>query len=134
MRKMFVVFAATSLLVSSVAFAEDMAPAQPNNANDVLQTVPNQANGDQMADASTSNTAATDASGANAAQPAMDQKSEKPAMVKHKKHHACKTCCNAKKHHKVVKHAKKPAKTEAAPATDAAAPASDAAAPAPAQQ
>jgi hypothetical protein len=121
MKKMFILFAATSLIASSVAFAEDMNNAQPTNSHDVLQTVPNQGNNDQLTVADASSTAApadamtsTDAS----MKPAMDNMADKPAMVKHhvKKKMKCTHCRHPKKHAKKMHHAKKHAKSMVAPA------------------
>jgi protein-disulfide isomerase-like protein with CxxC motif len=102
MRKFVTLLAATTLLASTVALAEDQ------NSNDVLQTVPHQQNAEGM------NVAENDMAAKPAADQAMAQEPAAEAAKPAKKHHH-------KKHHHAVKHHNhhhkaKAESTEAAPA------------------
>ena len=96
MMKFVTVLAATTLLASTIAIAEE----NNTNPNDVLQTVPHQNETMNIAENDAANTPAAD-------QTAAPAEAAKPVV---KKHH--------KKHHRVTHHHKtKPAATEpAAPA------------------
>lgn len=101
MRKFVTLLAATTLLASTVALAEDQV-----NSNDVLQTVPHQQNAEGL------NVAENDAAAKPAAdaqeQAAPEAAAKAPAKKHHKKHHV-------KHHHH---HKAKPATTEAPAAAE----------------
>lgn len=98
MRKLVTLFAATTLLVSSIAFAEE--GQTTTNSNDVLQTIPHEGNnaaeGVNIADAS--NTTSTDAAKTEDAAKSEDAAKTK-APVAAKKHHCNKHNHHCKKHH-----------------------------------
>jgi hypothetical protein len=89
MRKMITLIAAAALVASPFAFAEDTT----GNPNDVLQTVPGQANGPTIADAGTAPAAPDNASAGDSAPSGNDAAANgDTAKPKHHKHHV-------KKHH-----------------------------------